>query len=496
MNNAALLLPLLLILMMAMSRLFAAFGKESLPWYRDATNMALLPWLAASLIYVLPIFEFRERLEVRHTLYIVGVLACLFLGALVARFLVANKSRSRAIGPMVSRPVAPALLWSLALLGAVSQAAIAAAALGSRRASLIETLTGQALEAARLQNNAMALGLADTGNSRLAIFGASAFVYVCMVAGGCLASAPLTSGARRWLRLLAFACGGLIVFNGVLIRGGRMELVLLLGALLFATLLDDQRHVINGLKRRFAHSAVPLLIVAVLLGLGGTWYLATGFTKSRIGTASAYAAMEQYHRTKPSVAIDRWTAAMPSVQFAVVNLSYLPVPLTTFSYYYDLHPSLFPGPYFGQYNFTGPVTFLMRRAGFRDEQKTMQEIRFEATRDLRMRGYGDNVWATVLRDMAFDAGWWGVPLVMFFTGWGAQALLLVAGRRRGGVFLAMGPIALLFIIFTFAHSLFVLESFAVAAYICVAVVLSQRFLALWRPGPTRRPTPRIAAIVR
>jgi len=495
-NLAALLLLLMLILIVAMSRLFAAFANESLPWYRDAVSMALLPWLAASLIYVLPIFEFRERLEVRHTLYIVGVLACMFLGALVARFLIANKGRSRGIGPVVLKPDAPALLWSLALLGVVSQVAIAAAALGSRQASLIETLTGQALEASRLQNNAMALGLADTGISRLAVFGAAAFVYVCMVAGGCLSRAPLSDGARRWLRLLALACGALIAFNGVLIRGGRMELVLLLGALLFAALLDGERHVINGLKRRFARSAVPVVIGALLLGLGGAWYLATGFTQSRIGTASAYSAMEQYHRTKPSAVVDRWTATMPAVQFAVLNLSYLPVPLTTFSYYYDLNESLFPGPYFGQYNFTGPVTFLIRRAGFRDEQKTMQEIRFEATRDLRMRGYGDNVWATVLRDMAFDAGWWGVPLVMFFTGWGAQALLLVAGRSRGGVFLAMGPIALLFVIFTLAHSLFVLESFAVAAYMCLAVFLSQRFFALWRPGGTRRSTRSIAASVR
>lgn len=496
MNLAALLLPLMLMLIMGMSRLFAAFGKEPLPWYRDATSMTLLPWLAASLIYVLPIFEFRERLEVRHTLYIVGVLVCLFIGALVARFPVVIKSRSRGIGPIVPKPDKPALLWSLAFVGVVSQVAIAAAALVSRRASLIETLTGQALEASRQQNIAMAMGLAESGGSRLAVFGAAAFVYVCMVAGGCLARAPLTLAARRWLRLLAVANGLLIVFNGVLIRGGRMELVLLLGALAFAALLDQDRHVINSLKRRFARSAVPVVIGVLLLGLGGAWYLATGFTKSRIGTASAYAAMEQYHRTKPSAAVDRLTAAMPSVQFAVLNLSYLPVPLTTFSYYYDLNPSLFPGPYFGQYNFTGPITFLMRRAGFVHEQKTMQEIRFEATRDLRMHGFGDNVWATVLRDMALDAGWWGVPLVMFFTGWGSQALLLVAGRGRGGVFLAMGPIALLFVIFSLAHSLFVQESFAVAAYMCLAVLACQRFLRLWRQSSTRRPTSHIAAIVR
>ena len=487
MNFAALLLPLVLIFIMAMSRLFVAFGKESLPWYRDVTSMALLPWLAAGLIYVLPIFEFRERLEVRHTLYIVGVLGCLFLGALVARFLALNKGGTRGSKPPVPKPDSNALLWSLALLGAISQLAIAVAALVSRRASLIETLTGQAIETARLQNNSMALGLADGGQSRLAVFGAAAFVYVCMVAGGCLARAPLTPAARRWLRLLAVACGGLIVFNGVLVRGGRIELVLLLGAMMFAALLDEQRHVIMGFKRRFARLTVPAVVGALLLGLAGTWYLATGFTKSRIGTASAYSAMEQYHRTKPSAALDLWTAKMPSVQFAVVNLSYLPVPLTTFSYYFDLKESLFPGPFFGQYNFTGPVTFLMRRAGFRDEQKTLQDIRFEATRDLRMRGYGDNVWSTALRDMALDAGWWGVPLVMFFTGWCAQSLLLVAGRGRGGVYLALGPIALLFVIFTLAHSLFVLESFAVAAYMCLAVLLWQRFFALWQPGRTRRP---------
>ena len=210
--------------------------------------------------------------------------------------------------------------------------------------------------------------------------------------------------------------------------------------------------------------------------MGAVWYLATGFTKSRIGTASAYAAMEQYHRTKPSQKVELLTQDTPGLQFAVLNLSYLPVTLTTFSYYYDLPASSFSGPNFGQYNFTGPVTFAMRRAGFRDDQKTLQDIRSEATRDLRMRGYGDNVWSTAIRDVAFDFGWWGAPIALFFVGWISQGLLQAAGRRGSGVFLAMAPLAALFLTFSVAHSLFVLENYAVSFYICLVALVFEGIL--------------------
>jgi len=49
-NFTAPLLPLVLMRIVTMSRLCAAFDHESLPWCRDATSMTLLHWLAASRI--------------------------------------------------------------------------------------------------------------------------------------------------------------------------------------------------------------------------------------------------------------------------------------------------------------------------------------------------------------------------------------------------------------------------------------------------------------
>ncbi|MFY7975692.1 MAG: hypothetical protein ACOVOT_14820 [Rubrivivax sp.] len=483
------ILLILLCALMLSSRLGSALGLK-LPWYRDVVAVTLVPWIAGVVLYLLPLFEFRERIEMRHAAYLGGSLACLMLGALIARFLMAPKTLRGGGAATAAAPVkvpgdSPALLWSVGLLGLISQAAIVGRALAAGGVSLLDRLSGEGLDSVRLQNAAMAMGIDGTGHTRLAVFGAAAFVFVCMVAGGALQRAELKSGARRMLYWIAIGCALLIAFNGVFIRGGRMELVLLLSAIGLAALLDSERHMIQGFKRRVVKGRFVVVAVTVLLGVALAWYFSTGFTKKRIGTASAYAAMEQYHRTKPSATLEHLTAGIPSLEFAALNLSYLPVPLTTFGYYYDLGHGWFPGPFFGQYNFTGPVTFAMRRAGFRDEQSTLQDIRFEVTRDLRLRGYGDNVWPTALRDLALDVGWHAVPPLMLLFGLASQALLIVAGRSHGGVFMAMAPLAMLWLAFSIAHSLFVLESFAVGLYMCVAVLIVQKLTR--RPARPRRP---------
>lgn len=486
---AWILLAMLLALVGA-SRLGSALGLK-LPWYRDVVAVSMLPWIAGVVLYLMPLFEFRESIEMRHAAYLGGSMACLALGALIARFVMAPRRVRHADGSVsveAPRPVpadAPSLLWGVGLLGLVSQAAMAGRALAAGGISLVDRLTGEGLDAVRLQNAAMAMGIDGTGHTRLAVFGAAAFVFVCMVAGGALQRANLKDGARRTLYWIAIGCALLIAFNGVFIRGGRMEVVLLVVACALAALLDTERHMVRGFKRRVVKARMPVVAAMVIAGLAVSWYFTTNFTKKRIGTASAYAAMEQYHRTKPSAALENLTAGVPSLEFAALNLSYLPVPLTTFGYYYDLHDAWFPGPFWGQYNFTGPVTFMIRRAGFRDEQSTLQEIRFQVTRDLRIRGYGDNVWPTALRDLALDVGWKAAPAVMLLLGLATQALLLAAGRTRGGVFMALAPLMMLWMVFSLAHSLFVLESFAVGLYMCLAVLLVQKLMH--RPARPQRP---------
>jgi hypothetical protein len=415
------------------------------------------------------------------------------LGALVVRFLHSGAAKvrqgragaatPRASSEVISLPLESSrLLWCLGLLGFVSQLATTVNALVSSPIPLLQRLSGEGLQMARLMNIALGQGYDFGVHSRLAIFGAAAFVFVCMVAGGCLARAGLSRKSWLILRWLAFGCAFLIAFNGLFIRGGRMELVLLASGVSLALLMDEERRVLGAVRRRLAQASWMFTASMWVLAIVVVGYLSTGFTKDRIGTAGAYTALEAYHRTAPARWLEVATQDNEDLEFALLNLSYLPVPLTSFAYFYDLHDERFPGPFWGQYNLTGPVTFVMRRMGLRDEQQTLQDIRQEATRDLRLHGFGDNVWSTAYRDIALDFGWSGVPVVMAILGGLAQLLFLKAGRERGGVFLALAPLTVLFMLFTLAHSLVVLESVAVGFYMCFAVLLVQAFTHMPRVG--------------
>lgn len=477
-----------------LSRVAARLQAPVLPWYRDAAFLFALPWVIGAAVYVLPLFVYREPIALRHVAYIALCHLGVFLGAMSARFIAGSTPAPRgSTAAATTTAVAPnsaKLLWGLALGGLLGQSLICAGGLMSSPVSLLDRLSGDALE--QIRSSTFAIGQsADAGGPfvRFNFLGSAAFVYLFMYAGGSVAQASLSTTAKRTLWMIAILSGLLILFNALFIRGGRMELVLLALGFALAALLDDERHIFMAAKRWVGKAKVLWVTVLIVGGLSLVGYLATGFTQSRIGTASAYTSMEQYHRLKPTTLVEGVTAGNASLEFAVLNLSYATVPIVTLGYYYDLTGSLFPGPYWGQYNFTGVVTFAMRRMGLRDEQHTLQEIRLEATRDLRMRGYGDNVWSTSLRDLALDVGWWGTPPTLAVVGFLIQRLLLRVGRTQRGVAVALAPLLMLFLLFSAAHSLFVLESFAVAIYFCLLIMgwqfVTGRFRGKHRAAPRR-----------
>lgn len=151
--------------------------------------------------------------------------------------------------------------------------------------------------------------------------------------------------------------------------------------------------------------------------------------------------------------------------------------MTTLVYYYDMPNGQFPGPYWGQYNFSQIAMFTMRRLGKVKEQMSVADIRNEATRYLRVMGYGDNVWPTLLRDLALDVTWTGVPFVMLLLGWGAE--LVMRGARRGNDFIVkvLGLLISMLLVFSIAHSLLVLDSYLKAIWFCLALLIYRRFFA-------------------
>jgi uncharacterized membrane protein YeaQ/YmgE (transglycosylase-associated protein family) len=116
------------------------------------------------------------------------------------------------------------------------------------------------------------------------------------------------------------------------------------------------------------------------------------------------------------------------------------------------------------------------------DQQTVTDIRNEATRYLRVMGYGDNVWPTLLRDLALDVGWLGVPIVMFVFGWASE--LIMRGARQDGNFLGkvLGLLTGVLLVFSIAHSLLILETFQKAFWLCFALLIYGRISKAFKPG--------------
>ena len=114
--------------------------------------------------------------------------------------------------------------------------------------------------------------------------------------------------------------------------------------------------------------------------------------------------------------------------------------------------------FWGQYNFQYLTSFVMRYTGFGNEWKFFWVIRDSVWEPLRFLGYGTNVWATVLRDLAIDFGWAGTLLATFFLGFSTKWLALRAITGRFPMLTVAYSFAAVFLVFSFAISMFYITS--------------------------------------
>ena len=251
------------------------------------------------------------------------------------------------------------------------------------------------------------------------------------------------------------------------------------GGAWLGALMDPNRSLFRQIDRALGRAKGGVYTLLLFGVLSAVWFFATTFVKDRLGGTPPLVSLYQYHRAAPTPAMEELIADHETLQYALLSFSYVTVPLTTLVYYYDMPGGQFPGPYWGQYNFSAPVTFTMRRLGMVRDQMTITDIRAEATRYLRVMGYGDNVWPTLLRDIALDVGWMGVPVVMLILGWGAE--MIMRGARQDGNFIAkvLGLLTGVLLVFSIAHSLLIIETFQKAFWLCFALLvygrLSSRF---------------------
>lgn len=476
MNDIGWLLVLALISMIVIRRTVLRLGRHQVAWFMDPVVLLCGAWLIESVVYSLPIVVNRHPLQAHHVLYISACIASFVMGVMI----VPSKSKMPR-GPAQSADrgagVGLLLLFGMAGLGLLGNFAIAYDGLSKSRVSLLERFSGDSLSAIRGETVATATTLQGGPLAMFESFGSASTIFVCMVAAGLLArQTNLARGHKNLVYALAVISVLFVSFNSVIVHGGRIGMVQLLLALVLASMMDSQRWLLGHVNRMLGSAKWPVIMVSLMLSMGGIWYLATDFMKSRTGEAMPLNAMAAYHRTVATPDVEDLVSNNETLQYGLLSLSYLTVPLPTMGYYYDLPDTLFPGPYWGQYNFSGAVTFVMRRMGYLKYQRTISEIREQATASLVRMGYGDNVWSTLLRDIALDVGWSGVPLVMFILGWLSERVMRAARDGDNFIMKILALMTSLLLVFSIAHSLFVIESFQRVYWVCFMILAYQKLL--------------------
>lgn len=472
MNNSSMgfVLAAFLLCLLVVRRVSLALTRNKIAWYQDPVMLLSGAWLIQSVAYALPIFQNRENLEGDHVLYILMCHVAFYIGVLIVPRAKPSSSAATDDSALLNFQV----LAAIGLVGLLGNFAVTYDGLLSSSVSLFERFTSEGLQLTRRERFNIKSIESLGPLLKLEFLAAATTVFVCMMTAGVAKRLTLKRWQSLLLILVAVVSVLFVAFNTLVVHGGRLYLVLLLVGAGLGALIDPERVLLRSIDRSLgrAKGAVYTLLIAACIG--SVWFFATTFVKDRSGDTSPYEALYQYHRASPAPWVEEMIGSEESLHYALLSFSYVTVPLTTLVYYYDMPKGQFPGPYWGQYNFSQIGTFIMRRLGKVREQMTVGDIRDEATRHLRVMGYGDNVWPTLLRDLALDVSWTGVPIVMFLLGWGAE--LAMRAARREGNFIAkvLGLLTGVLLVFSIAHSLLILDTFQKAFWFCFALLIYRR----------------------
>lgn len=474
MNEMGYVLAFMLLLLLLLRRGMLKLTRQEIAWYTDPVMLFTGAWFIQSIVFALPIFQNRESLEVRHILYILLCHVAFYVGVL----LVPRAKPSSRENTDDSAVVNFYMLLGIGMAGLIGNFAITFDGMYSSPVSLMERFTAEGLQTTRREQFSYS-SIARLGPLlSLEFMAAATTIFVCMMTAGLAQRLPLKRWQMRSLVAIAIISTMLVAFNSLVVYGGRITLVLLLMGAGLGALIDPKRMLLRAVDRSLGRAKGGVYTLLLAGVIGSVWFFATTFVKGRIGEETPpLVSLYQYHRAAPTPAVADLVADNESLQYALLSFSYVTVPVTTLVYYYDMPNGQFPGPYWGQYNFSQIAMFTMRRLGKVKEQMSVADIRNEATRYLRVMGYGDNVWPTLLRDLALDVTWTGVPFVMLLLGWGAE--LVMRGARRGNDFIVkvLGLLISMLLVFSIAHSLLVLDSYLKAIWFCLALLIYRRFFA-------------------
>lgn len=481
----SLLLSAILIIILIVDRLMANISNDDIPWFLSPTVWLISPWILCAIIFSAPLIVHREKLSVYHVFYISGCVAAFVIGCNTREFMRARSQLSQDSNGRITNPQVKSLRRFF-LLGLVGSIFIIYDNLAISGISLKDRLLGTGLSAARdfafdsqMQGIQGPFFLLEP----LSGFGLI-FLLLYMHARF---SGAIPAEHRRSYFLFSLITVMMGVFNSLVISGGRMGIVLLFIVLGQVFLFDRKRTIFIWVKGKKLFSKFFLIGTLSALLLAAVVLLGTVYVQKRSNDQSPISSLYLGHRAELEPWLLAATRNQDQIRYGLFTLSYITTPLATLSMYLDLKENQMPGPYYGQYNFPGIADRIVKRI-----DKNLFIMWWDARQavfgPLLRLGYGGNVWATLLRDLAADVGRPCVPFFMFFFGWLCRTAVVRAYRFSDPYWTAIGCALLCVALFSAFHSLLYILTVTNLLFLGGALLIFRWFNSLW--NPTRAPSQR------
>lgn len=472
----SLLLALLLIIIIFIDRMMAKLSGDDIPWYLSPAVWLVSPWIFCALVFSAPLIVHREQLSLYHIFYITGSIAAFVIGSNVRGF--GRPRRTLVDGPaMQNLQPTTKLLSRLFVLGLIGSVFIIYDNLLATGISLKDRLLGTGLSAARdfaFASQAQGVRGPYFLLEPLAGFG---LIFLLVYLHARFSNSLPIEDKRKYF-WYAVITVGMAAFNSLVIFGGRMGIVLLLIVLMQAFLFDKHRTIFIWLKSKAEFSRFFWLVSGFAVMLMVVVLLGTVYVQKRSNDQSPIAALYLGHRAELAPWLLAATSNHEQMRYGLFTLSYITTPLATLSMYLDLTENRMPGPFYGQYNFPGIADRIVKRI---DKNSFMMwwDARMEVFGPLLRLGYGGNVWATLLRDLAADVGRPAVPFLMFLFGWLCRAAIVRAYRFSNPYWGAIGCALLCVALFSAFHSLIYITTVSSLIFIGSALLILRWFNGLW-----------------
>jgi len=343
-----------------------------------------LVWAGEIALITLPIFRYDVDYSPKADVFVAGCLLAVTVGYLVCR----NPSRSppKTYWNRNREPVIVGALGALGVLGC-SLLLLDAAGKGTQFnfSYLLDNLVYIRNEVFTTDSEVFAGPLALIGQ----------FLAPCSLLAILAASHLGNRDPHRWIVRLAALSLVLNIVVSLFVYGGRTQIancVLLIFVSLYLT----------GRGLRVSPRSV---LVAVGL-MAAVWFFSVQWFEAREGGAvDTEFILNDNQRASLNPLIAPAARNNHSVGSALINLSYFSSPLPTLSFYIQREV---PGPFFGGYSY--PLPWALAGIASNTPYSNWQDIRRDVFLPLDNAGYFSNVWATWLRDLLVDFGYFGAGL--------------------------------------------------------------------------------------